>query len=78
MLPAGLAIVMNMFTEGAERNKALGAWGALGPMGATVGLISGGLLVRYLDWDYIFYLNVPIGLVALALTPRVVPERAKP
>jgi EmrB/QacA subfamily drug resistance transporter len=74
VLPAGLAIVMNMFTEGADRNKALGAWGALGPAGATVGLISGGLLVHSLGWEYIFYINVPIGAVALALTPRLVPE----
>ncbi|MGN6723897.1 MAG: MFS transporter, partial [Marmoricola sp.] len=74
VLPAGLAIVMTMFTEGADRNKALGAWGALAPMGATVGLISGGFIVRYLSWDYIFFLNVPIGLAALALTPKLVPE----
>ena len=74
VLPAGLAIVMNMFPEGAERNKALGAWGALGPLGAAVGVIAGGLLVDSLGWQYIFFLNVPIGLVALALAPRVVPE----
>jgi EmrB/QacA subfamily drug resistance transporter len=74
MLPAALSIVMNMFGEGAERNKALGIWGGLGAGGATVGLIAGGLLTRYAGWQYIFYLNVPIGIVALALVPRVVPE----
>lgn len=74
VLPAGLAIVMNMFAEGADRNKALGAWGGLAPVGATVGLIGGGLITRNLDWSFIFYLNVPIGLIALALTPRLVPE----
>jgi EmrB/QacA subfamily drug resistance transporter len=74
VLPAALSIVMNMFTEEAERNKALGAWGGLGAAGATVGLIAGGLLTRYLGWEYIFFLNVPIGLVTLALAPRVVPE----
>jgi len=74
MLPAALSIVMNMFQEGAERNKALGIWGGLGAGGATVGLIAGGLLTRYAGWQYIFYLNVPIGLAALALVPRIVPE----
>jgi EmrB/QacA subfamily drug resistance transporter len=74
VLPAALSIVMNMFAEGAERNKALGVWGGLGAAGATFGLITGGLLTKYLGWEYIFYLNVPIGLAALALAPRVVPE----
>ena len=74
MLPAALSIVMNMFSEGAERNKALGIWGGLGAAGATVGLITGGLLTRYAGWQYIFYMNVPIGAAALALTPRLVPE----
>ena len=74
MLPAALSIVMNMFAEGAERNKALGIWGGLGAGGATVGVIAGGLLTRYAGWQYIFYLNVPIGAAALALAPRVVPD----
>jgi EmrB/QacA subfamily drug resistance transporter len=74
MLPAALSIVMNMFQEGAERNKALGIWGGLGAVGATVGVIAGGLLTQYAGWQYIFYLNVPIGAVALLLAPRIVPE----
>ncbi|MBV9820109.1 MAG: MFS transporter [Solirubrobacterales bacterium] len=74
MLPAALSIVMNMFAEGAERNKALGIWGALGAGGATVGVIAGGFLTRYAGWQYIFYLNVPIGTAALALAPRIVPD----
>ena len=74
MLPAALSIVMNMFAEGAERNKALGIWGAIAASGATVGLITGGLLTRYAGWQYIFYLNVPIGMAALLLAPRMVPE----
>jgi EmrB/QacA subfamily drug resistance transporter len=74
VLPAALSIVMNIFPEGAERNKALGAWGAIAASGATVGLISGGLLTRYLGWEYIFFLNVPIGTAALLLAPRIVPE----
>ena len=74
MLPAALSIVMNMFDEGAERNKALGIWGAIAASGATVGLITGGLLTRYVGWQYIFYLNVPIGTIALLLVPRMVPD----
>lgn len=74
VLPAALSIVMNLFAEGADRNKALGLWGAMGASGATIGLITGGLLTRYLGWQYIFLLNIPVGTVALALTPRLVPE----
>jgi EmrB/QacA subfamily drug resistance transporter len=74
VLPAALSIVMNMFAEGAERNKALGLWGAIGAAGATFGVITGGLLTRYAGWEYIFYLNVPIGATALMLAPRIVPE----
>ncbi|HEX7106427.1 MAG TPA: MFS transporter [Acidothermaceae bacterium] len=74
VLPAALSIVMNMFEEGAERNKALGIWGGIGAAGATFGLIAGGLLTRYVGWEYIFVLNVPIGAAALVLAPRLVPE----
>jgi EmrB/QacA subfamily drug resistance transporter len=74
LLPAALSIVMNMFAEGAERNKALSAWGGIGATAATAGLLAGGLLTRYAGWPYIFYLNVPIGAAALLLTRRVVPE----
>ena len=74
VLPAALSIVMNMFEEGAERNKALGLWGGIGAAGATVGLIAGGLLTRYVGWEYIFFLNLPIGIAVLLLAPRIVPE----
>jgi len=74
VLPAALSIVMNMFAEGADRNKALGLWGGIGAGGATVGLITGGLLTRYVGWETIFFLNVPIGAAALLLAPRIVPE----
>ena len=74
VLPAALSIVMNIFPEGADRNKALGAWGAVAASGGTIGLILGGLLTRYLGWEYIFFLNVPIGAAALLLAPRIVPE----
>ena len=74
VVPAALSIVTNLFEEGAERNKALGAWGAMAAGGATVGVVFGGLLTRYLGWEYIFYLNVPIGALVLLLIPRFVPE----
>ena len=74
IVPAALSIVTNLFEEGAERNKALGAWGAMAAGGATVGVVFGGLLTRYLGWEYIFYLNVPIGALVLLLIPRFVPE----
>jgi MFS family permease len=61
VLPAALSIVMNMFAEGAERNKALGLWGGIAAAGGTVGLIAGGLLTRYAGWQYIFFVNVPVG-----------------
>jgi EmrB/QacA subfamily drug resistance transporter len=73
-LPAALSTVRNMFTEGAERNKALGIWGGLAALGATFGVVFGGILTRYAGWQYVFLLNVPVGVVALLLIRRVVPE----
>ena len=73
-LPAALSTVRNMFVEGAERNMALGIWGALAALGATAGLVFGGLLTRFAGWQYVFWLNVPVGVVALLLIRRVVPE----
>ena len=72
--PAALSIVMTSFEEGAERNKALGVWGALGGSGAAVGVLAGGVLTEYLSWRWIFFVNVPIGALVLALTTRIVPE----
>jgi EmrB/QacA subfamily drug resistance transporter len=74
VLPAALSIVTNMFSEGAQRNKALGAWGAIGGTAATVGLIAGGVVTRYVGWEYIFFINVPIGIAAILLARRIVPE----
>jgi EmrB/QacA subfamily drug resistance transporter len=72
--PAALSIVMTSFEEGADRNKALGVWGALGGSGAAVGVLAGGVLTEYLSWRWIFFVNVPVGVVVLLLTPRIVPE----
>jgi EmrB/QacA subfamily drug resistance transporter len=72
--PAALSIVMTSFEEGPERNKALGIWGALGGSGAAVGVLAGGVLTKYLGWEWIFFVNVPVGALVLALTPSIVPE----
>ena len=62
------------FEEGAERNKALGIWGAIGGSGAAVGVLAGGILTKYLGWEWIFFVNIPVGALALALAPRFVRE----
>ena len=72
--PAALSIVTTTFDEGAERNKALGIWGALGGSGAAAGVILGGVLTKYLGWEWIFFVNVPVGALVLALTRPFVPE----
>jgi EmrB/QacA subfamily drug resistance transporter len=72
--PSALSIVMTTFDEGAERNKALGIWGALGGGGAAVGVLAGGILTTYLSWRWIFFVNVPVGAIAFLATPRFVRE----
>src|SRR3954454_22115612 len=72
--PAGLSVITTTFDEGAERNKALGIWGAIGGGGAAVGVLAGGVLTKYLGWEWIFFVNVPVGVIAFLLTPRFVRE----
>jgi EmrB/QacA subfamily drug resistance transporter len=72
--PAALSIVSTTFTEGAERNKALGIWGALGGSGAAVGVLLGGVLTKYAGWEWIFFVNVPVGALVFAAAPRIVRE----
>jgi EmrB/QacA subfamily drug resistance transporter len=72
--PAALSIVSTTFEEGADRNKALGIWGALGGSGAAAGVLFGGILTKYLGWEWIFFVNVPVGALVFALTPIFVPE----
>ena len=72
--PAALAILMTTFREGKERNTALGAWGAVGAFGAVAGVLLGGVLTDLLSWEWIFYVNVPVGIAALALTPFLIAE----
>jgi EmrB/QacA subfamily drug resistance transporter len=72
--PATLSIITTTFEEGAERNKALGIWGAMGGSGAAAGVLFGGLITNYLGWEWIFFVNVPVGIVVLLLTTRIVRE----
>ncbi|MFF8096995.1 MFS transporter [Streptomyces sp. NPDC016675] len=72
--PAALAILTNTFAEGPERNKALGVWGSLSGIASIVGVILGGVLADTWGWEWIFWINVPIGLAAAALAPRILPE----
>jgi MFS family permease len=72
--PSVFSIVSVLFKEGAERNKALGILGAIAGSGAAIGVLLGGVLTEYVGWEWIFYVNVPIGLGALALVPRYVSE----
>jgi EmrB/QacA subfamily drug resistance transporter len=72
--PAALSIVTTLFPEGSERNKALGIWGAIGGSGAAVGVLAGGVLTKYLGWEWIFFVNVPVGAIVLALTVPLVKE----
>jgi EmrB/QacA subfamily drug resistance transporter len=72
--PSVFSIVLVTFREGAERNKALGILGAIAGSGAAIGVLLGGILTEYAGWEWIFLVNVPIGLGALALVPRYVRE----
>jgi EmrB/QacA subfamily drug resistance transporter len=74
MTPSALSIIATTFTEGSERNKALGIWGALGGVGATAGWVIGGPLTEGPGWEWIFFINIPFGLVALALSPLLLRE----
>ena len=72
--PAALSIISTTFKEGAERARALGVWAAIAIGGAAVGLILGGLLTQYFSWPWIFFVNVPVGIVVFLLSLRLVPE----
>src|SRR5919106_376993 len=72
--PAALSILSVTFAEGRERNIALGAWGAVGGFGAAAGVLMGGVLTDLLSWEWIFYVNIPVGVVALALSTILLRE----
>jgi EmrB/QacA subfamily drug resistance transporter len=72
--PATLSLIMSSFAEGAERNRALSVWGAMGGVGLSLGLLLGGVLTSYSGWEATFYVNVPIALLILVLSPFVLQE----
>jgi EmrB/QacA subfamily drug resistance transporter len=74
MTPAALSILMTTFEEGRERNMALGIWGAVGASGGTVGVLLGGVFTDTIGWEWIFLLNVPVGLAVIAVTPFLLRE----
>jgi EmrB/QacA subfamily drug resistance transporter len=72
--PAALSIVTTIFKDGAERNRALGVWGAVAGSGGAAGVLLGGILTDGLGWEWVLWVNVPVSLIALALTPRLIAE----
>src|SRR5579863_10265591 len=72
--PAALSIITTTFTRTDERTRALGVWSAIAAGGGAVGLLLGGVLTDLASWQWIFIVNVPVGVLALALTARFVPE----
>jgi EmrB/QacA subfamily drug resistance transporter len=72
--PAALSIITTTFPEGADRQKALGVWSAIAAGGGAVGLLLGGILTDQLSWEWIFFVNVPVGLITAALSWRYIPE----
>jgi len=72
--PAALSILSTTFVEGRERNIALGVWGAVGGFGAAAGVLMGGVLTDALSWEWIFFVNIPVGLTALVLAPILLKE----
>ena len=72
--PAALSILSTTFAEGRERNIALGVWGAVGGFGAAAGVLLGGILTDALSWEWIFFVNIPVGVAAFALTPLLLAE----
>ena len=74
LAPSALSMVTNMFEEGAERNKALGVWGAVSGSGGAAGVLLGGILTEYAGWEWVLWVNVPIGVIAAILAPRLLVE----
>jgi EmrB/QacA subfamily drug resistance transporter len=72
--PAALSIITTTFADGAERNRALGIWGAVAGAGGAAGVLLGGVLTSALSWRWVLFVNVPIGLIAAGLAPRTLLE----
>ena len=78
LAPAALSIVVTTFREGHDRNVALGVWGAASGVGGAVGVLLGGVLTSYLSWSWIFYVNLPVGVTILAVSPWLLHESRAP
>ena len=76
--PAALSLLTTTFREGAERNRALAAWTAVASAGGAVGLLLSGFITEFLGWSWVFFLNVPIAVVAISLSPVLLPESQAP
>jgi EmrB/QacA subfamily drug resistance transporter len=74
LAPAALSLLMTIFAEGRERNIALGIYSAAAGSGAAAGVLLGGVLTSYLSWSWIFFINVPVGIAAILLAPRLLRE----
>ncbi len=74
LAPAALSILTTTFAEGRERNMALGVWGAVSGSGGAAGVLLGGLLTSWIGWSWIFFINIPVGVIVIALTPLFVRE----
>jgi EmrB/QacA subfamily drug resistance transporter len=74
LAPSALSMVTNMFAGGSERNKALGVWGAVSGSGGAAGVLLGGVLTEYAGWEWVLWVNVPIGVIAALLAPRLLVE----
>src|SRR3990170_2061700 len=72
--PAALSILSTTFAEGRERNIALGVWGAVGGFGAAAGVLMGGIMTDALSWEWIFFVNVPVGVASFVLAPLLLTE----
>ena len=72
--PAALAIVLSMFPAGPQRSKAVALWGTIGSMGIAAGMLAGGILVQYLGWRSVLYVNVPVAIVIAALASSYLPR----
>ncbi|MEJ7875718.1 MAG: MFS transporter, partial [Solirubrobacterales bacterium] len=72
--PAALSIITTTFKDGSERNKALGVWGAVAGSGGAAGVLLGGILTEYAGWEWVLWVNVPIGIAAAVLAPRLILE----
>ncbi len=73
-VPASLSLLTSIFAEGDERNRAVGVYGGMAALGFVVGMVGGGMITELLGWRWVLFVNVPVALAALLMTPATVPE----